>query len=231
MADFSDNVVNQRFKKVFDYLEKNNLIKGKSDIAKHLGTYNHVINSILKGKRNITVDQLNKLFEIYSINANFLFGLSDMMVAEGGNLLTFSKNDKGRGNNIKLLPHKALAGNSLAQEPATEILESFSVPGQEGDLVAIEIEGDSMTPTLTSGDIVVCEKIERGEPLRDNSVYVIATDVVVAKRVQQNKTNNQLVSLNLISDNSATYKPYEVDLSEIREIYKVKCRLTNYKMN
>ena len=76
MSDFSDHIVNQRFKQVYEALEKYNLIKGKSDIAKKLGTYNHVINSILKGQRNITVDQLNKLFDTYGINANFLFGNS-----------------------------------------------------------------------------------------------------------------------------------------------------------
>ena len=75
MGNFSENIVNQRFRQVFQELEKYNLIKGKSDIAKKLGTYNHVVNSILKGQRNITVDQLNKLFEIYQINilnASFL---------------------------------------------------------------------------------------------------------------------------------------------------------------
>ena len=231
MANFTDNIVNQQFKKVFEYLEKNNIIKGKSDIAKHLGTYNHVINSILKGKRNITVDQLNKLFETYDINANFLFGLSPAMTIDGNNLTTYAKDIRVRGTNIRLLPHTALAGDALVQEAANEVSETFSIPGLEGDLVAIEIQGDSMSPTLTNGDIVVCEQVNRGEPLRDNSVYVIVTDVVVAKRVQQKKENNQLVSLNLISDNSTTYQPYEVNASEIRELYIVKCRLTNYKMN
>ena len=79
MSNFSDHIVNQRFKSVFQELEKQNLIKGKSDIAKKLGTYNHVINSILKGQRNITVDQLRKLFDIYLVNANFMFGLTDEM--------------------------------------------------------------------------------------------------------------------------------------------------------
>ena len=49
MADFSNNTVNQRFRLVYSTLERLNLIKGKSDIASHLGTYNHVVNSILKG--------------------------------------------------------------------------------------------------------------------------------------------------------------------------------------
>ena len=64
MSDFINNPVNKRFREVYKALDSNNLIKGKSDIARELGTYNHVINSILKGKRNITVDQLNKLFDI-----------------------------------------------------------------------------------------------------------------------------------------------------------------------
>ena len=79
MGIFSENIVNQRFKQVFEELEKNNLIKGKSDIAKQLGTYNHVVNSILKGDRNITVEQLHKLFEIYAIDANYLFGFANQM--------------------------------------------------------------------------------------------------------------------------------------------------------
>lgn len=230
MADFKDNIVNQQFEKVYKYLEDNNLIKGKSDLAARLGTYNHVINAILKGARNITIDQLNKLFEIYNINANYIFGISSQMTV-GDDVPTYDGAAPFASGNIRLLPHKALAGNSLLQAPATAIKDRFKIPGLEGDLVAIEIEGDSMSPTLTSGDIVVCERIERGQPLRDNAVYVIVTDVVVAKRVQQIKNNNQLVSLNLISDNAETYKPYEVDLEEIREIYMVRCRVTNYKMN
>ena len=84
MSDFSDNIVNQRFNRVFQELEKYNLIKGKSDLAKRLGTYNHVINSILKGERNITVDQLAKLLDIFPVDANFLFGKSEQMYVENG---------------------------------------------------------------------------------------------------------------------------------------------------
>lgn len=234
MADFTENVINQQFKKVYEYLESNNLIKGKSDIAKHLGTYNHVVNSILKGKRNITVDQLNKLFDIFSINANFIFGASGQMLNDGTDITTFSKEDRQtRKTNIKLVPNKALAGYAINHNDDSYVdsLQRFSLPGMEGDLLAFEISGNSMEPTITNGDIVVCEPLERGEPLRDNSVYVIVTDVVVAKRIQQHKRNNNLASISLISDNSAMYKPYQVDLNEIRQILKVKCRLTDYGMN
>ncbi|MCB0675849.1 MAG: S24 family peptidase, partial [Saprospiraceae bacterium] len=70
-----------------------------------------------------------------------------------------------------------------------------------------------------------------GEPLRDNHVYVIVTDVVVAKRIQQVREDAGVHQLRLISDNSEVYKPYEVDLEDIRQILKVKCRLTSYAIS
>ena len=231
MSNFSESIVNQRFRKVFQELEKENLIKGKSDIAKKLGTYNHVVNSILKGQRNITVEQLHKLLEYYNIDANYLFGISDEMFAPGhGGLPSRSMADRQRGprDNIMLVPERALAGYALEYQDREfmDSLQKFSVPGMEGQLLAFEISGDSMMPTITNGDTVICEPLERGTPLRDNHVYVIVTDVVVAKRVQQVREGAEVARLRLISDNSNVYKPYEVELEDIRQVLKVKCRLT-----
>jgi len=239
MSNFSENIVNQQFREVFKTLENLNLIKGKSDIAKKLGTYNHVINSILKGQRNITVDQLNKLFETYGINANYLFKQSDQMFLHGipnaAELPARSidgLNFAGR-QNIVLVPDKAMAGYATAHQNREfmESLQRFSIPKLEGNLIAFEINGDSMMPTITNGDMVVCEAIERGTPLRDNQVYVIVTEVVVAKRIQQVRTGSQLSALRLISDNSDVYKPYNIDLEEVQQILRVKCRLTSHAIS
>ncbi len=239
MGDFSDNIVNQRFNRVFQELEKYNLIKGKSDLAKKLGTYNHVINSILKGQRNITVDQLQKLFLAYGVDANYIFGNGEAIFMDGypayGEIPTRSIMDRELGGreNITLVPAKALAGyaTEMQDDKFLENLQKFSIPNMAGELMAFEINGDSMTPTITNGDIVVCEAIERGQPLRDNNVYVIVTDVVVAKRIQQVREGNNVARLNLISDNDAVYKPYPVELEEVRQILKVKCRLTSYAIS
>ncbi len=234
MADFSNNIVNQRFRLVYSALERLNLIKGKSDIAAHLGTYNHVVNSILKAQRNITVEQLNKLFEVFHINANYLFGLSEEMFMEGygqsGDLQIRSINEKmmtGR-RNIVLVPDKAIAGYATQHQDKEylENLQKFSIPGMDGNLVAFEISGDSMMPNITNGDLVVCEPVERGDPLRDNHIYIVVTDVVVAKRIQQIREDNHVTSLNLISDNSMVFKPYQVNVDEVQQILRVKCRLT-----
>lgn len=233
MGEFSDSIVNQRFKLVFDELEKSNKIKGKSDIASKLGTYNHVINSILKGDRNITVEQLNKLFDTYHVSANFVFGLSDDMftLAFSDIIPTRSSSEKswsGR-QNIVLVPDRAMAGYATSTDTPQYIADfpRFSVPNLEGNLIAFEISGDSMMPTITNGDIVVCEPLERGEPIRDNQVYVVVTDVVVAKRIQQIKSGSVLKELRLISDNDR-YQPYNVTPEEVQQILRVKCRLTSH---
>jgi phage repressor protein C with HTH and peptisase S24 domain len=230
-----DNIVNQQFTTLFKDLQDQGKIKGKSDIARVLGTYNHVINDIIKGKRNLTLEQINNLMEAFKVNANFLFGRTNQMYLKEGqssdvNFLA-EKIQKGR-NNITLVPERAMAGYALAQSEnnSSNYLQEqsfprFAIPGFEGQLIAFEISGDSMLPNITSGDLVICEPVERGVPLKDNAVYVIVTDIVVAKRIQQVKENNRTVRLRLISDNK-NYPPYEVEADEIRQILQVKCRVT-----
>ncbi|MEM1327706.1 MAG: LexA family transcriptional regulator [Bacteroidota bacterium] len=231
MSKYADHIVNQRFKRVYEVLEQQELIKGKSDVAKELGTYNHIINSILKGQRNITIDQLTQLFEKYSINANYLFGLSDEMFVPDIETHDINLRAVGSSGNITLISAKALAGDAIGADASSDEEEQpkFSVPGIQGDLLAVEISGDSMMPTLINGDIVVCEKVERGEPIRDNQVYIVVTDVVVAKRVQQVKSGSTS-QLRLISDNSSVYPPYEIDLEDVRQLMRVRCRLTTHGM-
>lgn len=236
MSDFKNNVVNQRFRIVYERLDRDKKIKGKSDLAKKLGTYNHVINDVLNSRRNITVDQINDLCRMFGVNTNFIFGFSDEIYEGEGGEATASLRAWGNTgyvgrHNITLVPQRALAGYALNPGDFGMMaeLQKFSLPNMEGELVAFEISGDSMLPNITNGDLVICELLERNEPLRDNVVYVIVTDVVVAKRVQQIRNSKGIVNqLKLISDNDATYKPYVVDLEEVRQILRVKSRVTAY---
>lgn len=238
MADFYESIVNQRFRAIYDALVEANLIKGKSEIAKVLGTYNHVVNSILRGQRNLTLNQLQQLFESYHVNANYVFGTSKEMFLEGytieGAMPSHSMSDRQfePTANITLIPNRAMAGYAIEHEQQDywNDLPKFSLPNMKGKLIAMEISGDSMMPTITNGDTVVCEALEN-ESIQDNNVYIVVTDAVVAKRVQKVKEGNKLVRLRLISDNDAVYKPYEVELEDIRQMLKVKCRLTNHAIS
>lgn len=235
MGNFSDHPINQNFGKVFKELSSRNAIKGKSDIAKKLDTYNHIINNILKGDRNITIDQILKLSNHYEINPNYLFGKSDQMFLEEDSLTTFQSEDSSwsKEGNISLVPLRAAAGHQIDLRDMVnqDDVPRFSLPGMSGELFAFEIDGDSMMPTITNGDLIICEQLGNQEPIKDNQVYVIISDIVVAKRIHQLKDDTgNLRALELISDNSEFYQPYEIELEEIRQILKVKSRLTSYRL-
>ncbi len=238
MPDFTSHVVNKRFHVVYDELVRLSLIKGKSDLAQKLNTYNHVINSILKGRRNITVDQLERLFSCYHINANYIFGTSDEMFIGGapvaaGDFDTRSFGERTHGSSVEivLVDEKAIGGYAMEHGNPGYLRElpKFSLPDLSGrDLIAFEVSGDSMMPTITHGDLVVCTPLENDDPIYDNHVYVVVTDVVVVKRVQQIRSSAGVEALRLISDNSKVFMPYEVQGTEVRQLLKVKSRVTGY---
>lgn len=240
MNAFSDNIINIRFAQAYNTLKLEKKFKNKNEMAQTLGTYNHVVNNILKGERGLTVEQMGKFCEAYGIDVNFIMGFSDAMYPSDATALPSALKSVGKSDsttpfrqNITFVPKKALAGYAMNPGDWTflDSLQKFSIPGLDGDLIAFEISGDSMLPTITNGDVVICEAIERGEPIRDNQVYVVVTDVIVAKRIQQLKQGAKVTKLRLISDNGDVYRPYDVDIEEVQQILRVKCRLTSHSIN
>lgn len=227
MGAFSNVTTNMRFKEAFSALKAEKKIKTKNEVAQELGTYNHVIGQILNGERGVTVEQIQKFCRRYNIDANYILGFTNQLYKSE---YVNTPGQYPERYNITLVPKKALAGYAMSPGDWTflDSLQRFSVPGLDGNLTAFEISGDSMLPTITNGDIVICENMERGEPIRDNQVYVIVTDVVVAKRIQQLKNGSKVTKLRLISDNGDVYRPYEINLEEVQQILRVKCRLTNH---
>src|SRR5690606_792805 len=84
--------------------------------------------------------------------------------------------------------------------------------------------GDSMLPT-PSGSVVVGEKVEHLNDVKNNNAYVIVsrTNGIVYKRiVRNNKTKEQIT---LVSDNPI-FEPYNVDTIDIMEIWKAQMIIT-----
>ena len=238
MADFSKHTVNARFRAVYFVLEEKEAIRSKSELAKALGTYNHIINQILKGARNLTLDQILRLCEAYHVNANYLFGTSERMfssqsrdtappIASGRDELRKMK------GNITMINSQAEAGYAI--DPGEWLKRTagqrFTLPGIRGDHLAFEIRGDSMYPTLTAGDWVICKIVEDLKDIKENNLYVLITDSLVAKRVQTVRRDNQLAGLTLISDNRDLYPPYHISLEDLQQIMEVRLRITKHDLS
>ena len=129
--------------------------------------------------------------------------------------------------NILFTNVEAFTGNTISLN-VVEKKERFRIPGITGTLVAFNISGNSMYPTIKSGDMVICNPIENLSEIKENEVYAIATDQSVwVKRIQRiaNKYG-QWTHLKLISDNHIEYDPFLLEVGTIKKILQVKLKLT-----
>ena len=134
--------------------------------------------------------------------------------------------DSDNNGNIELVETKAEAGylESFSDPEYIKDLPKIAFPKMpEGTYRGFEIHGDSMLP-MESGSIVLCSYVERLSEIKNDNTYVIVSkaDGLVYKRVQKSDKDKKLI---LFSDNES-YNPYEIDYSEIAEIWKYYAHLS-----
>lgn len=131
--------------------------------------------------------------------------------------------------NIVMLDAQAAAGlpANYAEPQYFQGLPAFRLPGyryRNGTLIAIQVMGDSMEPTIGHEDWLIATYLE--DPLtqfREGYVHVVvARDGVVAKRLYKAPGGAGFLCR---SDNE-TYPVYELPLSEALQVYKVQAVLS-----
>lgn len=230
--------LNDRFIEVINLLEKEGLIvrndreKGFSAVAaRFLGDkrYGNLINKFLAGERMISFEQAECFCEEFNVSRDYMF--------KGEGLPFVKANHRSLTGNVKILGHQR--GNILFSDiealasaaidiSVHESTERFSIPGLGGDdYVAFYISGNSMSPTISDSDMVICSPLENNDRINDNEVYAIVTDnAVLVKRIQKVYTKNrQLAKLKLISDNYLEHDPIILNISQVRKIMKVERKL------
>lgn len=237
MAKVNRQELNRRFKEVYHYLVqqkiivKNDRFRSQSSFATKLGTKGHIINAYLEDKRKITYEQVKQLCTHYSVNEAYMFqGIGNpfeksklpdpeqrLAMALG---INFSPN-------ILFTNVEAFSSNTIGVDLLEEN-EWFRIPGVNGELVAFNINGNSMKPTIGSGDMVICSPLQNTDEMIDNEIYAVVTNQSVwVKRVQRcYDRHNCWTHLRLISDNHEEYDPFIIEINEVRKLLKVKRRLT-----
>lgn len=121
---------------------------------------------------------------------------------------------------IPLVSIKAIGGNggSSFAVNLTDVKDYYKIPKFSTKKIdfMIEIEGSSMYPKYSSGDIVACTIIKEDSFIQWNKTHVIATmdQGIIIKRLKKGTTPE---SLCMISDN-VSYDPFEVPKNEINGI-------------
>ncbi|EJF54022.1 putative transcriptional regulator [Saprospira grandis DSM 2844] len=233
--------MNRRFIKAFKALEEkgdivpNSHDKGMTKLSllfwdkKGNG---HLVRAFLnpQSSRAIDFDKASRFCEEFGVNKDYLlqgkgpmFGEEDAPAFANGELAS----DYGYGSQILYSSQAAFASSALGIDSYEEG-QYFSLPGlSQGDYVAFTISGDSMQPTLSNGDLVICRPLEGIERVQENEVYaIVSSHGVQVKRIQKVFNKNRLTHLKLISDNYLEHDPFMVEVAEVRKIMKVDRKVT-----
>lgn len=149
-------------------------------------------------------------------------GYDEFLEGKQLRVLVTSVGEEDNEENIELVNEKAKAGykSGFADPEYIKILPTFRLPflSDQKKYRTFQISGDSMHP-IPDGSWVTGEFLQNWRNIRDEDAYIILTreDGIVFKVVENRIEKDS--SLRLHSLNPA-YKPYDLKISEIKEIWQ-----------
>lgn len=233
-----NSIVTQRFIECHNKLKGDQRIRSSRQFALSLDYLPQSLSEILKKRRDVTIELLRKAIETYKINPVYIFtGNGPMFMQEEMReefrvltIVTDSQNDE----QIVHVPMPAQVGyaSDLGNPSFIQNLPSYSLPDYKykvGTHRSFDVAGDSMEPTLFEGDKVICSYLEPSlweTAVKKNYVYIVVTkgEVLVKRLAEYSKEEK---TLRLFSDN-AYYEPFTVALSNIREIWYVRAKISPF---
>jgi transcriptional regulator with XRE-family HTH domain len=130
--------------------------------------------------------------------------------------------DQYNKDNIELISHKARAGYTAGYNDPEYIqsLPTFQLPflEKERKYRMFQIQGDSMLP-VPSGAYVLGEYMENWHDVKDGRAYIFLTrEEGIVFKVAYNQVRKRKKFL--LRSLNKEYTPYEVDVNDVREIWK-----------
>ena len=225
---YNKSEVTQRFLIALEQLK----IQGTSysEVANKIGASTSLVSEIRRGKTFLLPHFAQKFIEIFNINKEWLLeGKGDNTFTLSGNVSNVHPVEVENSDWIEVpfvpLHARASFAETYFDSNVNEV-ETIKIrkrPGIKYEKAKIfEVDGDSMEPTLVSGEQVLCEIIDPANWKFTTGVVVVAFgNMVVIKRIKDNElANGKLV---LWSDNELGGKiTLSNETEEIRRIYKVK---------
>jgi hypothetical protein len=225
-----------KYSEILDRLKKIKNVKTDNELAVLLGVAPNTITT-WRGRNTGDLEKIIAICDDESLLAYVLLGVDQSKT------VAISKNDHISGKSLKVqtrtliintdiknneiiqfVPSTAFAGylTGFSDPEYVEHLPTVSISGMlpPGTYRAFEVKGDSMEGTYRPGDRLICRYMDDWQKMKQMKAYVIVNnDDIVVKRVE-----NRLKAEGIIichSDNKF-YPPYEMDFSEISEVWSVE---------
>lgn len=175
----------------------------QADLANRLSVNKSVVSSWLSGSRYPRMNTMEKIANIFNIEKSDL--IEDKSEKEPTSHHT-------KGIRIPVLGRVA-AGIPI--EAVTDIDEWEEIPeamAKTGEYFALKIKGESMSPKLQPGDIVIVKK-QNDVDTGDTAIVLVNGNDATVKQIKKTEAGIMLVGLNL-----EVYQPHFYSNKEIEEL-------------
>lgn len=157
----------------------------QKEFAKLLGVANSTLSAYETGERGISDDVKINIAQLLKVTPNILFGVQD-----------------SKGVRIPVLG-RVIAGVPI--EAITEILDYEEIPetmAAQGEYFGLVAQGNSMSPTIVEGDVLIIRKqpfVENGKA----AIVLVNGCEATVKRVHVTDS-----AVTLVADNPVAYPPH-----------------------
>lgn len=211
-----------------EYLKSTGL--SKAEMSRRLNILPQQFNNILSGNRGISDAFLDNFVKVFNINQEDLYtSLLPIKTSEQSHIFTLSTDKKVEIQDIPLYDLSATAGlmaifNDNFINPE-DYLRVPNLPPVDG---AIYVRGESMTPLLKSGDIIIYKKLALSlDSVLWGQIYLLSFEAggdffTVVKYIQKADRPDYI---RLVSQNSQ-FEPKDIPLNSVRALAIVKASIT-----
>lgn len=195
-------MTDDQYKKIFSenlkyYMSINN--KEQINLIKDLGFNKSAVSTWCNGTRLPRMDKVDMLAKYLKITRSDL--IEERSVAE-------AKKPHRKGVVIPVLGRVAAGVPIEAIEEVIDTEEITEEMAKTGEFFGLIIKGDSMTPTICDGDVVIVRKQEDAES-GDTVIVQVNGDEATCKRLRKYTDKIELIP------NNPSYEPFEFSSAEV----------------
>lgn len=214
-------------KRNFIHIEK--ILKRKADITKDfINEINQLIEKKVFRNRREVVDKLN-----WNETALSLVMAGKRPVPEDKAIMLdqLFKSEKKLSLVEEGTPIYELAATATQSEYSGQLPEipafHVKIPGYEDCNFGMHVFGHSMYPTIETGSLVLCRKVNDKSIIMYGEIYLIRTaDYLMVKRLQKNKEKGHVLctsdNFEKRNEEFKRFEPFELSVDKIIDLYLVK---------
>ena len=187
-------------KNITRLLEKKN--KNQFDLADYMGVSQPTVSNWCQGVKLPRMDKIDEICKFFNVSRSTLMESDGLDNFDDGNLAV----------KIPILGTVVAGMPISAYQDILGYEEITPEMAQTGEFYALRVKGDSMSPRICDGDIVIV-KVQSDVECGDIAVVIVNGDEATVKKISKSEEG-----ITLIANNPAVYTPRFYTNKQIKEL-------------